>query len=77
MFDRFVHLGIYQPRKASDGAELKSGRVISNTFIKKPPSSFATDFTYVLMSWGQFITHDVTKAATFTSRQLSIACLSY
>lgn len=63
---RYHRLGIFQPRKAADGAELKSPRVVSTRFVKVPATQ-ATDFTLSLMTWGQFITHDVTKASSFTS----------
>ncbi len=62
----YHRLGIFQPRKAADGTELKSPRVVSTRFVKVPATQ-ATDFTLSLMTWGQFITHDVTKASSFTS----------
>ncbi|KAI9554530.1 hypothetical protein GHT06_019803 [Daphnia sinensis] len=58
--------GVFEPRNSSGPAPLKSPRVISTTFIK-PGVTTANDFTLMLMTWGQFITHDITKASSFTS----------
>ncbi|XP_046639032.1 peroxidase-like [Daphnia pulicaria] len=56
--------GVFEPRNSS--TELKSPRAVSTTFIK-PGLTTAADFTLMLMTWGQFITHDLTKASSFTS----------
>ncbi len=58
--------GVYEPRKAVDGTELISPRVISTTVIQRPTRT-SDDYTLVLMTWGQFITHDMTKSSSFTS----------
>ena len=58
------HSGVFEPRISP--TTLKSPRVVSTSFIK-PVSTTAADFTLMLMTWGQFITHDLTKASSFTS----------
>ena len=55
--------GIFQPR---NNTQLKSPRYVSTNFIK-PAAAQAANFTLALMSWGQFITHDITRSSTFTS----------
>ena len=68
--------GIFQPRVAVNGSQLTSPRLVSSTFIVVPPSVTAANFTLALMSWGQFITHDLTLAAAFTSGTFSPRFLS-
>ncbi|EFX79821.1 hypothetical protein DAPPUDRAFT_51887, partial [Daphnia pulex] len=58
--------GVYEPRKAVNGTQLTSPRVISTTVIQRPTRT-SDDYTLVLMTWGQFITHDMTKSSSFTS----------
>ena len=62
--------GIWLPRNESKlvgggGAGLSSPRLISTRFTKS--SGTITGYTLMLMSWGQLITHDITRAPTFTS----------
>ena len=59
--------GIFEPRAASGGGQLPSPRSVSNTFIQMPPQTVSANFTLALMSWGQFVTHDLTLSATFTT----------
>ncbi|XP_057375843.1 peroxidase-like [Daphnia carinata] len=58
--------GVFEPRVSSGATPLKSPRLISTSFIK-PAATTANDFTLMLMTWGQFITHDITKASSFIS----------
>ena len=66
-------LGVFEPRRAVDGSELKSPRVISTTVIQRASrTSDTSDTILVLMSWGQFITHDMTNSSSFTSGQMNL-----
>jgi len=58
--------GIWEARKASDGSNLQSPRRISRQFIQVDgPDDI--DYTLMLMTWGQFITHDLTQASSYTT----------
>ncbi|KAI9553143.1 hypothetical protein GHT06_021036 [Daphnia sinensis] len=57
--------GIDSPRPATDGGELLNPRNISLTIVGDDgPNS--TDITLLVMSFGQFVTHDITYSEDFT-----------
>lgn len=58
--------GVWAPRSSSNGSALASPRQVSTTFIKFGGPD-ETSSTLMLMTWGQFITHDLTKASSYTS----------
>ncbi|KAK7085338.1 hypothetical protein SK128_027614, partial [Halocaridina rubra] len=49
-------------RQAKDGGDLPSPRVVSNTVHTSTPAE-SRSYTILLMSWGQFIDHDITATA--------------
>lgn len=54
--------GIDGLRKARDGGDLPNPRAISN-FIHRDFDEASPRLTILVMSWGQFIDHDLTLAA--------------
>nr|CAH0100262.1 unnamed protein product [Daphnia galeata] len=58
--------GIDSPRPASDGGELLNAREISNGIIRIYGLDETTNVTLAVMSFGQFITHDITLSEDFT-----------
>lgn len=56
--------GIFSPRAASDGGPLPSARRVSNIVTRNTNSPY-TDITISLMSWGQFIDHDLSISPIF------------
>ncbi len=61
----FLQLGIQEPRRASDGSELPSARLVSIAIHDEAdvPSNM---FTHLLMLMGQFVDHDLTRTAAST-----------
>ncbi|XP_046649809.1 peroxidase-like [Daphnia pulicaria] len=58
--------GIDSPRLASDGSELKNAREISIDTIRIYGLDETANVTLAVMSFGQFITHDITLSEDFT-----------
>ena len=60
-----MFLGIQEPRRASDGSDLPSARLVSFTVHREMdvPSNV---FTHMLMLLGQFTDHDMTRTAIST-----------
>ncbi|KAK7080273.1 hypothetical protein SK128_017771, partial [Halocaridina rubra] len=54
--------GVMSLRQAKDGGDLPSPRVVSNTVHTSTPAE-SRSYTILLMSWGQFIDHDITATA--------------
>ncbi|XP_064480134.1 chorion peroxidase-like [Ornithodoros turicata] len=66
--------GIEGPRRAKDGAELTRARVVSN-FVHKDHDRPNQQLSILVMSWGQFIDHDLTLAAPpRDERDLDFTC---
>ena len=61
-----IQLGIDSPRPASDGRELLNSRLISVKTVKLYGLDETADVTLSVMSFGQFITHDITLSEDFT-----------
>lgn len=66
--------GISAPRRATDGSELPSARLVSNTLVKD--ANFPDNFnTAMIMAYGQFLDHDLTRTAiTKGANNTPIAC---
>jgi len=58
--------GVWTPRNGT--GTLNSPRQVSNDFITPLGNNEETS-TLMLMTWGQFITHDLTRATPYTSRK--------
>ncbi|XP_046438483.1 peroxidase-like [Daphnia pulex] len=56
--------GVRTPRRAKNGGELPSARLVSTTVARDIDSPSQTDTTWV-MQYGQFIDHDFTKTPEF------------
>ena len=57
----YYSLGISTPRfTGANGQPLKGARFISNTLFKGD-NPLDNRFTIMLMQWGQFIDHDITR----------------
>ncbi len=57
--------GIQAPRRATDGSELPSARLISAS-VHNDVDAPSNMFTHLLMLMGQFLDHDLTRTAAST-----------
>ena len=61
-----IQLGIDSPRLASNGSDLLDPRIISLIAVETTSIDEGNDVTLSVMSFGQFITHDITFSEDFT-----------